>query len=77
MEPRAHRLCTLAASDGRVFVCGWVNVKNSFGGSVGRQPFSGQLTNDTFALSYVGSDYMLRANIQDRCGGLREFYRNT
>jgi hypothetical protein len=48
------------APDGRVFVCGWVNAKNSFGGYVGRQPFSGQLREGAFALSHVGSDYMLR-----------------
>jgi hypothetical protein len=79
-DPDSAKFDSIAAGrapDGRVFVCGWVNAKNSFGGYVGRQPFSGQLTDGAFALSYVGSDYMLRAFIQDQCGGLGEYYWNT
>jgi hypothetical protein len=48
-EPGSARFGAIGASrdttSGLIYVCGFVNAKNSFGGFTGMQPFSGGLTN--------------------------------
>jgi len=45
-DPMSAMFGTIRAArfpDGRLFVCGYVNAKNSFGGYVGEKPFTGYL----------------------------------
>jgi len=77
IDPESARFDPVVAGrtpEGEVVVCGWVNSKNRMGGYAGKQPFTGQLVGTEFKLDRIGSDYMQRAFIQDRCGSLGDFY---
>lgn len=66
-DPESARFGSMAASkatDGTIFVCGFVNARNSFGGYTGMEPFAGRMTGPAFGVVYWGNtrpmyDYVL------------------
>jgi hypothetical protein len=44
------------SASGLVFVCGWVNARNSFGGYVGSAPFMVAISGETGGVAVIGID---------------------
>lgn len=64
-------------NDGRVFVCGWVNGRNGFGGYTGGAPFAVELVAGAPIVRIVAetNNWMERAQAQDLCGSLGDYYK--
>lgn len=62
-----HLAAARSLKDGRVWVCGEVNGKNSFGGYVGFEPFYGYLQEDRFVPVAVGGPEMPAQNVVNSC----------
>ncbi len=54
-------------SAGKVFVCGYVNARNSFGGYTGMTPFSGEFVGPSFAQVAIGGDGSVSQAILQVC----------
>src|SRR5262249_34820847 len=71
------RVAAGRSNDGRVFVCGWVNGRNGFGGCTGGAPFAVELVAGAPIMRTVAetNNWMERAQAQDLCGSLGDYYK--
>ncbi len=77
-DPESARFGEIYASRGGslIYVCGWVNARNSFGGYVGEKPFAGILSDHTtkegksvktYSLTMLASEDLMINMVQNEC----------
>jgi hypothetical protein len=66
-SPNFRHFSAARSADGRIYVCGWMNSKNSRGFYTADQPFVGQLFAGQFVVDQFGQDQLAMANVLDEC----------
>jgi hypothetical protein len=65
--PNFRHFRAARSADGQIYVCGWMNSKNSLGFYTADQPFVGKLSAGQFVVDRFGQDQLAMANVLDEC----------
>ncbi|MCW5773550.1 MAG: hypothetical protein KIT16_18045 [Rhodospirillaceae bacterium] len=64
---RFDKVLAARRADGRVYVCGLVNARNSYGGYAGRSPFIGRFDGHRFIVISVTNEREMQAAVYQTC----------
>lgn len=64
---RFGQIAAAKADNGTIYVCGYVNARNSFGGYTGMQPYLGQMIGPVFKVQWWGNTRPMVDYVLDEC----------